>query len=72
MKWQGLPESHSTLCIFDVFHAQMSEAFLNDLKKHNISIVYVPPHPILYRLQAMDLTAQKVIKKQMEGSFQQW
>ena len=67
----GLPESQQALCIFDVFRAQMSEDFLNDLKKHNISIVYVPPS-CTDRLQPMDLTVQKVVKDKLKDSFQQW
>ncbi|XP_061195962.1 uncharacterized protein LOC133204236 [Saccostrea echinata] len=51
----GLPNTQKSLCIFDVFRAQMSREFVDDLKKtKNIEIVYIPPSTT-DKLQPMDL-----------------
>lgn len=40
----GLPNTQKSLCIFNVFRAQMSREFVDDLKTKNIEIVYTTKH----------------------------
>lgn len=59
------------LYIFDVFRAQIGEAFLNDLKEHNISVVNVLPW-CTDKVQSMKLAVQKVIMDKMRAAFMSW
>lgn len=66
----GLPNTQKSLCIFDVFRAQMSSEFVDDLKTKNIEIVYIHvPPSTTDKLQPMDLSIQKVVKDKMKQRF---
>jgi hypothetical protein len=65
------PSSQKTLCIFDVFRAQIGKEFLQELKDNHICIVFVSP-PCTDNLQPMDLSVQKAVKDKMKQRFQIW
>ena len=67
----GLPKSQKSLCLCDVFRAQMAKEFIEDLKSRNIEVVYIPPSTT-DKLQPMDLSIQKVVKDKMKAHFQSW
>ena len=68
---QNLSKSQMTLCIFDVFRAQMGEDFLDFLSENNIKVVYVPAR-CTDRLQPLDVSVQKAIKNHLRQSFEDW
>lgn len=67
-----LPLKQKSLCIFDVFRAQISDEIMDFLKEKSIIPVMVPAN-CTDKLQPMDLSIQKpakdVIKKKQ---FQEW
>jgi hypothetical protein len=65
---QNLSKSQMTLCIFDVFRAQMGEDFLDFLSENNIKVVYVPAC-CTDRLQLLDVSVQKAVKNFDNGTL---
>lgn len=68
---EGLSSNQKTLCIFDVFKAQMGDDFLEFLEEKNIKVVYVPAC-CTDRLQPMDVSVQKAVKNHLRSSFEHW
>jgi hypothetical protein len=70
-KSEGLPSGQKSLCIFDVFRAQMGENFLEYLAEHNIKVVFIPAC-CTDRLQPLDVSVQKAVKNRLRMSFENW
>ena len=68
---QNLPKDQKSLCIFDMFRAQMGEDFLDLLAEKNIKVVFVPAC-CTDRLQPLDVSVQKAVKKHLRKSFEEW
>jgi len=68
---QNLPKDQKSLCIFDVFRAQMGEDFLDLLAEKNIKVVFVPAC-CTDRLQPLDVSVQKAVKNHLRKSFEEW
>lgn len=66
-----LPLKQKSLCIFDVFRAQISDEIMDFLKEKFIIPVMVPAN-CTDKLQPMDLSIQKPAKDSMKKLFQEW
>lgn len=67
----ALPETHSSLLIFDEFNGQTTDAVLKLLQDNIIMYVFVPPNTT-DRLQPMDLSVNKTAKEFLRSKFQNW
>ena len=67
----ALPETHSSLLIFDEFNGQTTDAVLKLLQDNHIMYIIVPPNTT-DRLQPMDLSVNKTAKEFLRSKFQNW
>ena len=59
------------MAFLDVFKGQQAEDFMEILERNNIHVVSIPAN-CTDRLQPMDLSVNKSVKKFMRNKFREW